>query len=207
MADNYDPQAGNFKTSSEKIINNHVPAGYTYDRFYLDDYLSAGICVASGSRACPALTQAALTALNQTGAYLVNYTGHGSVNYWAAEQLWINQDILSLSNSGKLPVVLSMTCLDGYWLHRASVASLAEDFIRTADNGAVATFSPTGLGVASGHDRLWAGFYDAVFQDGATRLSQVALAAKLEIYASGLNYDLLHTYTIFGDPALRLPTP
>lgn len=207
MADNYDPQAGNFKTSSETIINNHVPAGFTSDRFYLDDYLSAGICVASGSRACPALTQAALTALNQTGAYLVNYTGHGSVNYWASEQLWINQDILSLSNSGKLPIVLSMTCLDGYWLHPSIGPSLAEDFIRTAQNGAVATFSPTGLGVASGHDRLWAGFYDAVFQDSATRLSQAALTAKLEIYASGLNYDLLHTYTIFGDPALRLPMP
>ncbi|MCU0488125.1 MAG: C25 family cysteine peptidase [Anaerolineales bacterium] len=207
MADNYDPQAGNFKTSSETIINNHVPAGYTSDRFYLDDFLSAGLCVASGSRACPALTQATLAALNQTGAYLVNYAGHGSVNYWASEQLWINQDILSLSNSGKLPIVLSMTCLDGYWLHPSIGPSLAEDFIRTAQTGAVATFSPTGLGVASGHDRLWAGFYDSVFQGGATRLSQAALAGKLEIYTSGLNFDLLHTYTIFGDPALRLPIP
>ncbi len=207
MADNYDPQAGNFKTSSETIIHDHVPAGYTSDRFYLDDYLSAGLCIASGSRACPALTQAALNALNQNGAYLVNYAGHGSVNYWASEQLWINQDILSLSNSGKLPIILSMTCLDGYWLHPSIGPSLAEDFIRTAQNGAVATFSPTGLGVASGHDRLWSGFYDSVFQDGATRLYQAALAGKLEIYASGLNFDLLHTYTIFGDPSLRLPAP
>ena len=105
-----------------------------------------------------------------------------------------------------------MTCLDGYWIHpnvssaSKSGPSLAEELVRAPQNGAVATFSPTGLGVATGHDVLHQGFFEAVFQANAGDLGEAALSAKLRLYASGANFDLLHTFTIFGDPALRLPS-
>jgi len=34
-----------------------------------------------------------------------------------------------------------------------------------------------------------------------------AAAGKLALYATGKNYDLLHTFSIFGDPALEMKIP
>jgi hypothetical protein len=71
--------------------------------------------------------------------------------------------------------------------------------------GAVSTFSPTGLGVAQGHDVLTSGFYDAVFVNGVQTLGWAANAAKLDVFQSGSHIDLIHTFTVFGDPALKIP--
>jgi hypothetical protein len=128
------------------------------------------------------------------------------VDRWAGERIFTNADIPSLANGNRLPVVLSMTCLDGYWIY-PNRPSLAEELVRADDRGAVATFSPTGLGVATGHHVLQRRFYDALFQDGIRELGPATLAAKLALYATGGNYDLIHTFTVFGDPALRLRLP
>jgi hypothetical protein len=68
-----------------------------------------------------------------------------------------------------------------------------------------ASFSPTGLGVSTGHDLLERGLLTAVFKQGVSRLGLAALAGKAALYASGQNYDLIDTFTMFGDPALHLP--
>jgi hypothetical protein len=70
----------------------------------------------------------------------------------------------------------------------------------------VAAFSPTGLGLTYGHDSLDQGFFTAVFANGVQRLGPATLAAKLQLYATHGNLDLIHTFTTFGDPALKLPT-
>jgi hypothetical protein len=145
-------------------------------------------------------------ALNVSGAALLNYIGHAAIDGWANEDIFINSDIQDLNNGSMLPVVLSMDCLDGYWLY-PSQSSLIEELLRAENKGAVSTFSPTGLGVATGHDALQRGFYDAVFNQGIKELGPATLAAKLSLYASGSNYDLLHTFTVFGDPALRMHIP
>ena len=216
IADNTPDPAGDFIAQSEQIITGFLPAGYTPDRVYLDDFMDTNTCnppPADGIHQCPAAVQALITDLNQTGAFLVNYTGHASLNLWASEVILSNQDIPSLNNGLKLPIILSMTCLDGYWIHpNLTVSSkagpgLAEELVRAQQRGAVATFSPTGLGVGTGHDVLQRGFYSAVFQTGVTRLGEAALAAKLALYTTGYNLDLLHTFTVFGDPALRLTNP
>jgi hypothetical protein len=54
---------------------------------------------------------------------------------------------------------------------------------------------------------LQEGFYKAVFNDGIWELGLDTLSAKLNIYQSGGNTDLINTYLIFGDPALRIPSP
>jgi len=114
----------------------------------------------------------------------------------------------SFNNLDRLPVILSLTCLDGYWIHplTATQSSLAETFLRAPNGGDVASFSPTGLGVANGHDVLQQGFYGALFTNGAQRLGTASLAAKSKLFATGYNLDLVSTFTVFGDPALVLPT-
>jgi hypothetical protein len=76
---------------------------------------------------------------------------------------------------------------------------------RAEGKGAVASWSPTGLGVVSGHDCLDRGFFQALFQDGLLTLGQATTAGKLNLLASGSNLDLLDTYLLFGDPALHIP--
>ncbi|NUM43309.1 MAG: hypothetical protein HUU38_01270, partial [Anaerolineales bacterium] len=98
------------------------------------------------------------------------------------------------------------TCLDGYWLY-PNTDSLAKVFLTTEGKGAVAAYSPTGLGVATGHDELQRGFFDALFLDGEWELGESALQAKTRLFTSLSNYDLLHTFTIFGDPAIHFSTP
>ena len=203
VADNVPDAAGDFVSLADDVIANHLPAGVEADRIYLNDYCGSPT---SPPTPCPEVNAAIVDDLNGPGALLVNYIGHASVDRWAHEQIFVNGDIPSLSNGGRLPVVLSMTCLDGYFYYPGR-PSLAEELVRADGYGAVSTFSPTGLGVATGHHVMQRRFYDAVYRDGVRELGPATLAAKAALYATGWNYDLIHTFTIFGDPALRLQAP
>jgi hypothetical protein len=194
--------AGNFPAFAENIIYSYSMPGYLTDRIYQDDY---GCGYIEGGD-CLAVKEMIRDSLNITGTLLVNYIGHGSVDRWSGEEIITNADIQNLTNNDKLPVILSMTCLDGYWIYPGR-EGLIEELVRADSKGAVAGFSPTGLGVASGHDQLHQGFYDSLFLDGNWTLGVASQAAKLKLYATGMNYDLLHTFTIFGDPALKIGNP
>jgi Peptidase family C25 len=112
--------------------------------------------------------------------------------------------VATLDNLDRLPVILSMTCLDGYWLYPGTTG-LMETMLRAANGGSVASFSPTGLGLGTGHDQLERGLLNAVFRQRVSRLGAAALAGKVALYSSRQSYDLIDTFTVFGDPALRLP--
>lgn len=189
--------AGDFVALSESIINSYMTADHQVERIYESDY------GCQNGQECLAAKQAILDTLNTSGALLVNYTGHASVSSWSGEQILVNNDIKSLANGSRLPVILSMTCLDGYWILPGK-SSLIEELVRAEQRGAIAAFSPTGLGVASGHDVLQRGFYEGLFRNGNWLLGPAVLNARLKLYATGGYIDLLHTYTIFGDPALRV---
>ena len=201
VADNVpDPQgAGDFVQYSNGLIRDMLPAGYFADKVYANDYGCP-----PGSSSCPQVNYAITSTMNQTGALFVNYIGHASLNRWGNESFLLNANVTTLKNLDRLPIILSMTCLDGYWLYPGT-SGLMETMLRAANGGSVASFSPTGLGVSTGHDLLERGLLKAVFQQGASRLGLAALSGKLALYTSGQNYDLIDTFTVFGDPALRLP--
>jgi hypothetical protein len=67
--------------------------------------------------------------MNTTGALFINYMGHAVPHNWAAEQILVYHtddfansndkyysDFDAMNNATQLPVVLSMNCLDGYWI-------------------------------------------------------------------------------------------
>ena len=205
VADNTpDPKgAGDFVQLSDDLINTVLPSTLTPDRVYADNYGCA-----PGYSACPQFNYAITSTLNQTGALFVNYIGHASLNRWGDESFLVNANVATLNNLDRLPIILSMTCLDGYWIYPSATGAnngLMETMLRAANGGSVASFSPTGLGVSTGHDQLERGLLNAVFQQGVSRLGKAALAGKLQLYAAGHDYDLIDTFTVFGDPALRLP--
>ena len=202
IADNIpDPaQAGDFVALAESIIADYLEGNLFYKpiRIYENDFG----CTTTNSAACNAVTTAITETVNITGTLLVNYIGHASLNRWSGESIFLNEDVASMDNPTQLPIILSMTCLDGYWLY-PNVDSLAKVFLVSEDKGAAGAFSPTGLGVATGHDELQRGFFDALLNQEQVTLGDAALEAKLVLFASGGNFDLMHTFTVFGDPAIR----
>jgi hypothetical protein len=204
IADNADA-AGDFPASLDGLIHDYVRNGFQPYRGYLDDYLNSGQCLAGGL--CAPATRAITETMSITGALFVTYSGHGAIGQWAGEKLVVTNTIPSINNGSRLPVVFSLDCLDGFWIHPITKPSLAEKFLTSASRGAVSVFSPTGLGLATGHDTLADGFYSSIFDNGNWELGPASLSAKLAVYATSYNFDLIDTYTIFGDPALKIRSP
>jgi uncharacterized repeat protein (TIGR01451 family) len=198
VADNAD-RAGNFPVISDGIINDHLPEPYQAQRVY---YLV--------THASPALVKGAIREAINQGVLMVNYNGHSSTENWATERLWVRDDIDSLTNADQLPFVAPMTCLDGYFVTPSSAirnySSLGESIVRASGKGAIASWSPAGLGVATGHDFLNRGLFDAIFDDYVSEIGLANMQAKLYLYSHSAGYrDLIETYTLFGDPATTLP--
>jgi len=189
--------AGNFATAADAVHDAFVSDPWVGRKIYVDD-LSAETA-----------RQETLNSWQQ-GALLVSFLGHSSWHQWAASRLPPVQSLLdihdvpNLHNNRQWPVVLSITCFTGFF-HHPEYGTLDELLLRLDGGGAVATWSPSGLGVATGHEYLHQGFYQAVFEGGQTQLGPAVLAAKLALYSYTQAYnDLLETYHLFGDPAMAL---
>jgi hypothetical protein len=197
VADNPD-SAGNFYHDSDQGYN-EVQAPFIGQRYYFGNgassqpYIYPTIDLLRGSF---------LAGFNN-GASLVTFNGHSSWHQWAVESLFHLNDVSSLNNQGRLPVVLEMTCFTGFF-HHPQYPTLDETLLRRAGGGAIAVWGSTGLGVSTGHTTLQSGFLQAIMAQGETKLGAVVLAGKSALYATGFHRDLLDTMTLFGDPALKL---
>ena len=87
--------------------------------------------------------------------------------------------------------------------------SLGEALVRKPRAGAIASWSSSGLGLATGHDYLERGFFVAVFHVGVRELGPATTFGKIFLYSespAGKYDDLLDTFLLLGDPALKLRT-
>ncbi|MFN8485320.1 MAG: C25 family cysteine peptidase [Anaerolineae bacterium] len=191
VTDNYEPStsAGNFPAIADNLAADTIPNTFSVQK------IEFGVNYNS-----PAAVTTAITNAYNQGQRLVTYIGHSAIDQWAAEALFAVANVAGLSNAGKYPVDLAMTCLEGSF-QDPSKDSLGETMVRAANKGAVASWSPTGLGVATGHDVLNRGFNNALFTVGVRRVGPAILAGKAALYDFGDSLDLLNTYTLLGDPA------
>ena len=159
--------------------------------------------------------RAAIQAELNAGKLFVNYTGHATYTQWAdggptpqTRGLLNAYDIALLENDGMPPIVLGMTCSEGYFIRpnlssiNLTYEALAEVFTRKPVGGALASWSASGSSVVTGHFSLNAGFYEAYFNDGVGTLGEATTAGKLALWATGYALDLMDTYHLFGDPAI-----
>jgi hypothetical protein len=58
--------------------------------------------------------------------------------------------------------------------------------------------------VATGHDLLHQGFYEAVFAGGVRELGLAAVAGKVNLWQANRSLDLVDTFGLLADPALKL---
>ncbi|MDT8381828.1 MAG: C25 family cysteine peptidase, partial [Brevefilum sp.] len=193
VADNMDA-AGDFASLSENLLSCCFSEDYSVEKIYygLSPYTDTTV------------TQNAIKSSINAGKFLVNYIGHGATASWAGESLFHSNYVPSLTNAGKYLVAVVMACMEGYYIRPQTTLSshaVGEVFTRAVDKGAIASWSATGEGVASGHTYLNQGFFNAVFQQNASTVGEATLAGKLNLFSVGASPDLLDTYLLFGDPA------
>jgi hypothetical protein len=136
-------------------------------------------------------------ALNQ-GTLLVNYIGHGSEETWGVDLLR-SEDSQSLTNGLRLPFVITMTCLNGYFID-VYTESLAEALLKAKQGGAVAVWASSGLTDPSGQASLNQELIRLLFNGESLTLGETVMRAK----AAVKNPDIRRTWILFGDPTMRL---
>jgi hypothetical protein len=170
-----------------------IPSGYRLQRVYAGRYP-------------PGDPTADIVAAINRGAALVSYVGHGNIDRWGAWSGGRLFDVAAadrLTNGVRLPLVVTATCLNGFFVHPYSDDTMAEFLVRQADGGAIAAWSPTALGAPGEQAILFESFFDALF-GGAPTLGDAIAQAQAAAYRQGVSRELIETFTLFGDPALRL---
>jgi hypothetical protein len=141
------------------------------------------------------------------GAFLVTYVGHGNFDrwgVWSGGRLFDVTMIRELTNRERLPVVVTADCLNGFFVHPYTDDTMAEALVRKAEGGAIAAWSPTALGRLSHQVILFEEFFRVLLSTPAPVLGDVATTAKRNAFAQGVSPEMIESFTLFGDPALRL---
>ena len=141
---------------------------------------------------------AAVKARLSEGAALVSYQGHGSVASWQLDLL-TTDDVPRLTNGGKLPVVVALACLNGFFQSLFPEESLAEALVRAPNGGAVGVWASSGLTSPQWQWRMNLELYRQIFQGGWRTIGEAMRAAKQIVG----DPDVRSTWIYFGDPVTR----
>lgn len=141
----------------------------------------------------PNAAAAILGAFNN-GSLIVNYTGHGSVEIWS--NLFSSYNATALTNGTKLPFVVAMNCLNGYF-HDLYTDSLGEALLRNPNGGAVSVWASSALTAPHLQTQMNAELYRHVF---TMPIGDAIIKAKQSV----TDLDVRRTFILFGDPTLRL---
>jgi hypothetical protein len=147
------------------------------------------------------------TAVN-AGRGLINYTGHGSNFSWGSSGFNSN-NVNSLTNTGKLPVIVSVACVNGEF---DIGTCFAEAWLRATDDG-----EPTGAAATymSSINQSWAppmegqDEFNLLLTDPAEpyhnygALCFAGSASMMDDYGAA-GVEMFNTWIIFGDPSLRI---
>ncbi len=186
VADNPD-LAGDFEANANDIAS--LLPGRQVERIFLTG-------LGSGTRS------AVLNAFDG-GASLFSYVGHGSQGVWASEGILRAQDVALLQPQPRQPLLLTMTCSNGYFISPWSNA-LSERLVLVQDRGAIAAFSPSGLSLDDAAHLFHRALVQQLEAGGHERVGDLVLAAQKDYADTGAFPELLSIYHLFADPALKV---
>jgi hypothetical protein len=187
-----DGAEASFAAQSDLLAEESVPSSYEVSRVYgasLED--------------APSVVAQELAA----GSLIVNYAGHGSIDTWSEDRLFSLEQIGSLGNDGRQPMMILMSCLLGFFGHPERDA-MAEELLLAEDGGAVAVFAPSSLTLSSDQGPLNRALMKVLLEEDAPPVGLAILEAKRSVAAETQGQrDVIETFTLLGDPALRLVSP
>ncbi len=129
------------------------------------------------------------------------YVGHGGAAVWASENVLNSWDTASLVAQSRQPLVVTMNCLNGYFV-APTFDALAEALVKAEGRGAIAAFSPSGLSLDGPAHVLHRALSAELARGAHQRLGDAVLAAQKAYAEAGPMPELLGIYHLFGDPAL-----
>ncbi len=138
------------------------------------------------------------------GAWMLSYIGHGSVDTWAAGPLFSAENLKEIKNGERLPVLVTPTCLDGFFYHPQK-DSLTEEALFKNDGGIVAGIVPTGLSLPEAQKEMMRHLYAEIFQNNTLTWGEVLQRAKQKMRGDVPEMrEVIETFVLLGDPALRV---
>ena len=139
----------------------------------------------------------AITNAFNSGSLLTNYVGHGSVEIWSSYVFDSNM-AAALTNGDKLPFVVTMNCLNGYF-HDMFTESLAEALQKSPNGGAIGVWASSALTSPDQQLLVNLELYRQIF-GGSPSIGDAILKAK----KATTDRDVRRTWIFFGDPTMKL---
>jgi hypothetical protein len=186
-----DPSENYFQNDAQAFLDGFGPA------------YQAELLIPNGESAMAAQV---VEAIQRSGG-IVSYFGHGSLNMWGKDRLFSVDEAAELQNGERLPVFVTLTCLNGLFTHPKQ-NSLAEALIWQPQGGAVAVLAPTSLTLANDQALLSSALVQAVREQPDITLGEALLAAQrsMDLITPGRR-DVLYTFLLFGDPLMAVFPP
>ena len=135
------------------------------------------------------------------GTRIVHYSGHGGRKQWSAARILHVDDVAQIRNGDRLPVVLAMNCLNGFFHHPES-RSLGEALVLEPSGGAIAYWGSSAITSNIRQQTLARSFYKSLFDPSVETLGDAIREALAELAADPKNRDVVLTWVLLGDPAL-----
>jgi hypothetical protein len=124
--------------------------------------------------------------------------GHGSIDLWKGSLLTVD-DATSLANGSRLPFVVGMTCLNGFF-QTPYVETLSEALLKAANGGAVAVWTSSGLTEPNGQAIRDEELIRLLLNGEKLTLGEATARAK----AAVSDEEICRTWIPFGDPTTKL---
>ncbi len=180
-----------FSRASDELGNKLTDGGFENQKLHMTDNRE--------------IRDSIISALN-SGVGILNYVGHGSVRVWGQEKVFRETDADTLSNGSQLPIFTTFTCLNGYFNHPSEDA-LAETLLWADNGGIVAAVAPSGRSLTNQQTPLANAFYEKLLSGEAETLGEALQIAKELSANQPYLAEVIHTFNLLGDPALRFHRP
>ena len=154
------------------------------------------------------------------GTGIINYAGHGSEVHWGTSGFG-NNYMMCLSNGNKLPFIVSVSCSNGSF---HNTECLAEAWLHKENGGAVGMYASTTVQpfqiptTAQDYfnDLLIGGYDYSLYPDQngiSTDVQKTSFGALclngsilMALECGGVGFEVMSTWTIFGDASLQVRT-
>jgi hypothetical protein len=171
-----------------------MPDGWAVDRIYRHDYANDDLCSLD-----------VVEAFND-GHLMINFAGDGWISSW--HRVLDTTDIPLMDNGDRLPIVLSMACMTGWYDNTTEIDAngsydcFAEQIVNTSGKGAIACLASPRASDGGMFRTLTKSIYRAVFAENSVFLGETVALAKLLHLQDGGSVDYVRHFNLFGDPAL-----
>jgi len=168
-----------------------------------------------------ATTDTVINAFNDGSLFSI-YMGHGNLDLWAKEKILqhnpnpsngsaVRLDADRLTDSGFQSFMISMNCINGYFADLIGAGpghvdySLAEEWMRRANRGAVAAWAPAALGQLREYDGMAYELFQDLFVQGNRVLGPATTNAVVDaVSVFGVDESNVEGMIFFGDPLTKL---